>query len=124
MDEELIFIEQLITKAIEGVQTKFEFIGSFYEFLLTKKYYKAVKKIAEGFLDTSITIPDADKIKDYEELLQTCINYYLTEAMIVKEILAEFKAYFWRGHFLKMLLGGRRSVRDFVDYRTLPISLF
>ena len=53
-----------------------------------------------------------------------CIAYYKEELVIVNDMIHEYRAYVFGGHFLDTLLGKTRAEIDLVDYRKLPWKIF
>ncbi len=126
---------QVMTKALEGKQSGFEFITCWQVRNVVKEYIVGVDTVISIFSDLERTFSDS-YIKqiiageqDLEVILSLkqfnqCRKYYEQEKAIAEDMLAEYRSYIWGGHIWDTLVGNTRKEEDLVDYRTLPIKWF
>ena len=130
-----MFVE-LITKALTGKQSNFEFIRSYEMYKVAKLYRRGVAKVAKLFKQLADEIMTKytkivatgqagllEVIMSYKQF-RICADYYNRESAIAKDMMKEFHAYVFGGHILKTMLGGVRPDFECVDYRKLPWTLF
>ena len=125
----------LVTKALEGKHSKFEFIRNLEMLHVAKLYRRGVKQVAKMFKNMEYELLYA-----YKKLIQNgqddigmimairqfgaCAQYYKEEHAIAKDMISEFRCYVNSGHILQTLFGGVRPEYECVDYRKLPLKLF
>ena len=134
-DDQKVFFNGLVSKAISGDHSNFEFIKSWEMLNTVKVYYKGVKKIVKMFdalcdkllknYSNSIGT-SSQKVSDLMAFAQFdyCKSYYVKEAEIALDMIREYHAYLKAGHMLFTLSGGIRPDEDCVDYRMLPLAWF
>ena len=123
-----------VAVAAKGKHTKFELIKSLDGWLaarvvkrVLKKTIKAFKVVAKSAVD--LYIEQLDK-GDYNiQLFEAAIAYkkyvefYKKELATMNNMLDEFYCYFFNGHILYTLFGGKRHNYDLIDYRILTKNL-
>lgn len=127
--------KDLVTKALEGKHSKFEFIRSYEMFQIAKMYRKGVKSVTKMFrnMEYELLCTYKKMIKSGKDDLTlvmaikqfaACAQYYKEEHAITKDMISEFRCYVNSGHILQTLMGGIRPECECVDYRKLPLKLF
>ena len=124
----------LIAVAAKGKHTKFELIKSLDGWRAAKVVKKVLKKNIKAFnavakIAVDLYIEQLDK-GDYSiELFEAAVAYkkytefYKKELATMNNMLDEFYCYFFNGHILYTLFGGKRRSYDLIDYRILTKSL-
>lgn len=121
-------VENMIDRALHGKHNEWEFIRSLAELEAAKIAVTATNKIIKGFTKSAKALLKAyrkevkekkgstDTVVAIQELAKT-IQFYSDEVRTVKDMIAEFKVYMSRGHFVEMLLGQHRTAEDLYDFR-------
>jgi len=127
--------KEIVERALNNDHQPFEFIGNLTERSVAKTCVSATKKIIKLFrqLEENSAYTYVDLIKrgkQSSEILlahiqfKQCVKFYEKELETLKDMLKEYRAYFWAGHVFSSLLGFYRKDEDKVDYRKLPWSWF
>lgn len=126
-EDEQGFLE-LVHRALNSKQSDFVFIRSWehrsrvklarfgyykiytsFKKLYTRGYKEYIKHVTEGTQDFDSLII----IKD----LKRCMDFYLREAQVVEDCLAEHWEYMMSGHLFDTLVGNIRPEEDLWDHR-------
>lgn len=126
---------ELVTKALEGKHSKFEFIRNYQMLQVARMYRKGVKRVTKMFRNMEYEL-----LCTYKKLIKagkddlamvmaikqfaTCAQYYKEEHAIAKDMISEFRCYVNSGHILQTIFGGTRPDIECIDYRKLPLKLF
>lgn len=128
--------KSLIETALEGEQSKFEFIKSYAMLKAVRLYKRGLKKVQKIFkrleeatIENYSMLVSSGEFNTIEVIalikqFTTCVEFYKKEYAVAKDMLSEYRAYMYGGHFLATMLGEQRPDFECVDYRKLPIKFF
>lgn len=114
-------------KANEGKNLKFEYIEHLGEYFMLNRYKKALKKIVQNYVNAywerydkycKLVLTYSNKDLDLDMLLtikacENCVDYYNVDIETLDNMLQEFRAYIFNGHFTSTILNNEtRSISD------------
>lgn len=126
---------EVMQKALNNESSQFEFLRCLEDYFATKQYIRGVdlvinifnnilkntSKIYQQQIETNTQ--DLGIILALKQFLQ-CRDFYAKEREMAYDMIAEYKAYVFGGHFWDTLVGNIRKDEDLVDYRKLPTRWF
>lgn len=119
-------------KANEGKNLKFEYIDHLGEYFMLSRYRKALKKVVQNYVNAywerydkycKLVLTYSNKDVDLDMLLtmkacENCVDYYNVDIETLDNMLQEFRAYVFNGHFISTILNNEtRSISDYWDHR-------
>ena len=128
--------KDLVIKALENKNSKFEFIRNYDMLRAVKLYRSGVRRVHKMFksLEYELLTKYAKLVKEGTDDLTMvmaikqfaqCVQYYKKEHAIADDMLKEYRTYVMSGHILAQLFfNGVRPEEECVDYRKLPIKWF
>lgn len=130
------FTDQLITKALTGKHSNFEFIRNIQQFKIAKEYMKALKATAKSFhkvvkLTYKSWVKEVDELAKQQlifsgQIFNKCEEYYVEEFKIIKDMISEYKIYLLSGSnlFDSYVINKERADDELFDYRKVKWRLF
>jgi hypothetical protein len=123
--------QQLMERAQTTPNTPFEYIVSWGHLQAARYYYTALLKILDLFDKTfrNLCKKHGDFLNQrvintelafYELQLQECYSYYLREKAVVSDMILEYLAYIFSGHFWASFFGEERESQNCYDHRKKP----
>ena len=122
---------QLMERAQATPNTVFDYLISWGQFQAARYYYTALLGILDLFDKTfkDLCKKHGDLLREglittelafYELQLQECYAYYLREKAVVSDIIFEYLAYLFHGHFWASFFGEERESQNCYDHRKKP----
>lgn len=130
-------ITQLISRALKGEHSKFEFIKTWSQAAFVMEYYRAMKKIITA-MNKAYKAMYKQYLKEASEgnndeittvgsiyQLDTCIKFYTKERELIYNILDEFYCYcLLGGNIWNILAGEERPDEHLTDYRIKRLKIW
>lgn len=126
-------IDQIYLKrAHEGKQFDFEFIRSFDDYIVLKRYAKALKQIIDGYQAQRVILYEeyikllrefrnSDQSIDYLLTMrscETCADFYAVERETILNMVDEYRTYIFSGHFVDVIFNDEWREDEFLfDHR-------
>ena len=124
--DDMEMAELLMAKALEGPQSKFEFIRNWEMRKIVKVYYKGLKAVVKMFTAYQQSM-ESDFYSKPSVLgavaaahMRLCTDFYKEEMRIAKEMLKEYREYIFSFHLIDTFVLNRwRPDSECYDHRYL-----
>lgn len=132
LDDPKKLFAELTAFALQGNQSKFEFITSLSMRSVCRTYKRGIKRVIKIFkslrdalieaytnaINAGKILPDDVEMMTAIRNFDHCYKFYRRELNVVKDMLNEYHFYMWDGHnVIASYLGKHRSLLEMYDYR-------